>query len=590
MSMSCIIDEAIKEYKRLGGKEDSPLIQKFNDLKVLVQKRTPVTVISYKKNATEEEQKYSKLSNFNAGPVVVDNKKFNTIEHAYQYKKAEFAIQNVVGDERSKKYNQSIMQKLEKPSKEKVDGKYPEWAGSGARALGRLVDLGMMQDKWDSQSEKILTSVMETYYTTNAEGAALLNSTGYRPIVHPVNDKYKEVFPKILEGIREKTRGMEIKEKERPTFDKLPSPKPGVRTMTYAGVGSRQTPPEVLAVMTKASTWLESLGYTLNTGKTFGGKEEGADKAFSDGTNKKNLFGPEEYGVGKTVQAVVDEIHPSSGALKDGARKLMARNTHQVFGENLDTPVDFVLYYADKDPSNPIRPKGGTGQAVEMANRKGIPTINMKDSDWRKQLLEVVKSKPKGSKEETQSPYTKEAKTFTANTQHQFKKENSTYYSKEVTNIPKTLRIQGSNKGKGTLSPLVRSLFSDINNKKDFDDMLELLKSVNTPDYLIAEFVEYASLLQDLSNAAVTKSLNEWWAFKDIFLKTKNRYKSSVIDYIESKGFTTVDSDFIDKAYEFSISESKIKSEEINSSSSVRQSPYSKENLEKTQDDIACGN
>lgn len=413
--MSCIIDEAIKEYKRLGGKEDSPLIQKFSDLKVLVQKRTPVTVISYKKDATEEEQKYSKLSNFNAGPVVVDGKKFNTIEHAYQYKKAEFAVQNVIGDERSKKYNQSILQKLEKPSKEKVDGKYPEWTGNGARALGRLVDLGVMQDKWDSQSEKVLTSVMETYYTTNAEGAALLNSTGYRPIAHPVNDKYKEVFPKILEGIREKTRGADIKEKEKPTFDKLPSPKPGARTMTYAGVGSRQTPPEVLAVMTKASTWLESLGYTLNTGKTFGGKEEGADKAFSDGTNKKNLFGPEEYGVGKIVQAVVDEIHPNSEALKDGARKLMARNTHQVFGENLDTPVDFVLYYADKDPSNPIRPKGGTGQAVEMANRKGIPTINMKDNDWRKQLLEIINSKPKDSKEENttaikenQSPYSKE--------------------------------------------------------------------------------------------------------------------------------------------------------------------------------------
>ena len=55
----------------------------------------------------------------------------------------------------------------------------------------------------------------------------------------------------------------------------------------------------------------------------------------------------------------------------------MARNTNQVFGKNLDAPVDFVLFYAE-ETDNPLRPKGGTGQAVEMARRKGIPTIKGK--------------------------------------------------------------------------------------------------------------------------------------------------------------------------------------------------------------------
>ena len=573
--MSCIIDEAIKEYKRLGGKEDSPLIQKFNDLKVLVQKRTPVTVVSYKKDATEEEQKYSKLSNFNAGPVVVDGKKFNTIEHAYQYKKAEFAVQNVVGDERSKKYNQSIMQKLEKPSKEKVDGKYPEWAGSGARALGRQVDLGMMQDKWDGQSEKILTSVMETYYTTNAEGAALLNSTGYRPIVHPVNDKYKEVFPKILEGIREKIRGTEVKEKERPTFDKLPSPKPGVRTMTYAGVGSRQTPPEVLAVMTKASTWLESLGYTLNTGKTFGGKEEGADKAFSDGTNKKNLFGPEEHGVGKIVQAVVDEIHPSSASLKDGGRKLMARNTHQVFGENLDTPVDFVLYYADKDPSNPIRPKGGTGQAVEMANRKGIPTINMKDSDWRKQLLEVINSKPKSSKEEKIST-TKDVSINSSD-----KVEINNFDKMSNTEKMKWYLDVMSDTAQSTGGGYLENVVQDQNGHRVAD---------KDEDIKQGEFVKgtQVELMKDRLEPVNKVTLNK---YKKVFeLKQK-------FDRRELKTLSAIQKELLSELLEKTENAIKRVTEDPNEEVGVfdtlialRQSPYSKENLEKTQDDIACGN
>ena len=71
----------------------------------------------------------------------------------------------------------------------------------------------------------------------------------------------------------------------------------------------------------------------------------------------------------------------------------MARNTNQIFGDNLDTPVDFVLFYAE-ETNNPLRPKGGTGQAVEMARRKGIPTINMADTNWKNQLEKVLGSQP----------------------------------------------------------------------------------------------------------------------------------------------------------------------------------------------------
>jgi len=41
-----------------------------------------------------------------------------------------------------------------------------------------------------------------------------------------------------------------------------------------------------------------------------------------------------------------------------------------------------------------MRPKGGTGQAVEMARRKGIPTINMADANWREQLKAAIANKP----------------------------------------------------------------------------------------------------------------------------------------------------------------------------------------------------
>ena len=197
-------------------------------------------------------------------------------------------------------------------------------------------------------------------------------------------------------------------DKVRPVFDSLPS-KSSTPTMTYAGIGSRETPQEVLDKMTQAATYLESLGYTLRSGGA-----KGADTAFEKGVkSKKQIFGGFDA-TGDREKAVAHEIHPNlRGAMeaskkraiangKNGERSawavenLMARNTNQIFGENLDTPVDFVLAY---DPSGWIgkgaRPqKGGTLQAIEMAYRKGIPVINMADTNWRDQLKAAIANKP----------------------------------------------------------------------------------------------------------------------------------------------------------------------------------------------------
>jgi hypothetical protein len=176
----------------------------------------------------------------------------------------------------------------------------------------------------------------------------------------------------------------------KPEFSKLPSVSL-TPTMTYAGIGSRQTPSEVLKQMTEVAKELESKGYTLNTGVTFGGNKEGADKAFDDGTTKKNLFSPENQGARAKEQAIAKEIHPNPNALTAGALKLMARNTNQVFGDNLNTPVDFVLFYAKETKG--IRPEGGTGQAVQMARLKEIPTINLANPNWRVELDKALEGK-----------------------------------------------------------------------------------------------------------------------------------------------------------------------------------------------------
>ena len=99
------------------------------------------------------------------------------------------------------------------------------------------------------------------------------------------------------------------------------------------------------------------------------------------------MFSPDNIKTTDREYSIAKEIHPNWNALINkgiGGAQLMARNTNQVFGKNLDTPVDFVIFYA-KETTNPLRPAGGTGQAVEMARRKGIPTINMADTNWREQ-------------------------------------------------------------------------------------------------------------------------------------------------------------------------------------------------------------
>ena len=188
-----------------------------------------------------------------------------------------------------------------------------------------------------------------------------------------------------------------------PEFDKLPEHQEGQKTFTYAGIGARNTPKLVLAKMAEIAKKLEELGYTLQSGGA-----KGADSAFESGTDTKQIFTTKD--ATDTTRKIAAETHPNLEALRNGtynkhiklgkskeeaqriaqyAVDLQARNTNQVFGEDLDTPVDFVLYWAEPS-NNPDRPKGGTGQAVEMANRKGIPTINMMDDNWLEQLEAIT--------------------------------------------------------------------------------------------------------------------------------------------------------------------------------------------------------
>lgn len=178
-------------------------------------------------------------------------------------------------------------------------------------------------------------------------------------------------------------------ERNTPIFDSLPSRDAKVITHRYAGIGSRETPEDILKQMTEVASDLEHAGYVLRSGGA-----KGADSAFEAGVENpshKQIFYANDADA--KSRAIAKEIHPAPERLSTYRLSLMARNTYQIFGRDLNTPVDFVLCWTKdgKEGFGKDRPIGGTGQAVEMAARKGIPVINMKNKDWAERLTNILK-------------------------------------------------------------------------------------------------------------------------------------------------------------------------------------------------------
>jgi hypothetical protein len=167
-------------------------------------------------------------------------------------------------------------------------------------------------------------------------------------------------------------------------------------TMRYAGIGSRETPRDICALMTRIADKLDDGGYKLRTGGALG-----ADSAFMAGALEENveLFLPwRRYNglpenVGYAMTQCVDDTeacklaalaHPRWVDCKRGAEMLHARNGYIVLGKPLCTPVDYVVCWTrDGATTTTSMDTGGTGQAIRIANLFNIPVWNLKVTDHR---------------------------------------------------------------------------------------------------------------------------------------------------------------------------------------------------------------
>lgn len=164
----------------------------------------------------------------------------------------------------------------------------------------------------------------------------------------------------------------------------------------YAGVGSRETPEDILTLMRSLSQALYASGYALSSGDA-----EGADTAFYEGaivSPHYHVLGARIYlawdGVGKeghkryhdpknyfydasrfptweTAQSIASEVHEYWDRCKRGGRAMHSRNVYQIMGHTLTDPVSSLIYWA-KPVGKTEKVSGGTNMALQISIKFGI--------------------------------------------------------------------------------------------------------------------------------------------------------------------------------------------------------------------------
>ena len=168
----------------------------------------------------------------------------------------------------------------------------------------------------------------------------------------------------------------------------LPEP-----SLSYAGIGSRKTPPEIIVLFYQIGKQLGEQKLILRSGGA-----NGADSAFEQGCDF--VSGPKEiylpwrgfngsssplYTTDPKAFDLVAEVIPYWKNIRNpSVRALQARNAHQVLGKDLASPCAFVICWTEQGAL-----KGGTATAIHLAHTHNIPVFNLGDTSIDK-LVEGV--------------------------------------------------------------------------------------------------------------------------------------------------------------------------------------------------------
>jgi len=147
--------------------------------------------------------------------------------------------------------------------------------------------------------------------------------------------------------------------------------------LTYAGIGNRDTPDEILELMTKIASRLAVHGYTLMSGGA-----KGADNAFESGTAFKRVWTVKDMtsmhgqpGYEAHRKTAIDH-HPAWWRINSPyVQDLFVRNVYIVRGTQYWPSASFIICYC-KDEN-----KGGTAHSLKVARDVNIPVYNLAKGD-----------------------------------------------------------------------------------------------------------------------------------------------------------------------------------------------------------------
>jgi hypothetical protein len=186
----------------------------------------------------------------------------------------------------------------------------------------------------------------------------------------------------------------------------VPSTAAPVPSRAYAGIGSRETPPDVLALMEALAEKLAGEGFRLRTGLS-----PGADQAFYRGAlrvaGEIELYLPwpsfeaearADAGGDRVLElpqpsAAAFELsrafHPQWETLELTERRLLARDAHELLGADLKSPAQLVVCWtADGSRDGRELFGDGTGQALRIAHHHGVPVRNLARPQDAEELLQ----------------------------------------------------------------------------------------------------------------------------------------------------------------------------------------------------------
>jgi hypothetical protein len=151
----------------------------------------------------------------------------------------------------------------------------------------------------------------------------------------------------------------------------------------YTGVGSRKTPLPVIKGMEEfAFGMAERLpDYTLRSGGA-----QGADSAFYrgcvEGGGSSEIWSPRhehvvEHEWARDFASLLCWERPLN-TMKPFIQTLIIRNMYQVFGEDGNSPSDFLIYWCPGNPLGKGFESGGTRYAVRAAHAAGVELFRLK--------------------------------------------------------------------------------------------------------------------------------------------------------------------------------------------------------------------